>query len=721
MMLKRPLQIWLVFGLALLLVVPAMVLVTIHALDLDRARNELLTQTKEKSRQAQLQDLVTATLWRMDSTLTPLIGPETTRPYVLYQPFLPTSDGSGKQPQRTSPLIPSPLLENPSQFVVIHFQVDDSNRWSSPQTPSGEQCTLAMSCGVPASRLAISSKRLVELQRELDFQSLVRRLPQETLRRYVAADELLAMQSLGSLNVENSLEQRQTRSPNTADFENTTLNRLRGYPLEMSADSNSQQVASDGRDQGDEATQLREATQNEVAQRDVSSNPNEEALSESHSSLQQSSADRESPNQSISPDNPSQQQAESPIPLLSRGGKDWVQRHQAYQSYSESIRNQQTLSVNNALGSQGVVEECIARWTWLNGKLIIARRVVVDGKSFIQGCWIDWPLLKAELLESVSDLISGVDLQPIMTGSDIDPSMSLATIPVSLVITNPDTVLAESKQPLTIESSERGSPIAVTLTAAWICFLLATTAVGLLLMGVIQLSERRGAFVSAVTHELRTPLTTFRMYAEMLARGMVRDEEKKQEYLATLQIEADRLTHLVENVLAYSRLERGRPQRRREKATIEDLLGRMDGRFQDRATQANMSFVVELDDEWRDVVVETDPAALEQILFNLVENACKYARNAKDNRIRLTVSVSRHWWRLELRDYGPGIHGVERRRLFEPFSKSVERAAETAPGVGLGLALCRRLASDLGGRLLLVDMTDELGACFRLELPRAVV
>ena len=63
--------------------------------------------------------------------------------------------------------------------------------------------------------------------------------------------------------------------------------------------------------------------------------------------------------------------------------------------------------------------------------------------------------------------------------------------------------------------------------------LLAALAVGALLLGVVRLSERRASFVSAVTHELRTPLTTFRMYAEMLAEGMVPDEKQKKEYLSS--------------------------------------------------------------------------------------------------------------------------------------------------------------------------------------------
>ncbi len=76
----------------------------------------------------------------------------------------------------------------------------------------------------------------------------------------------------------------------------------------------------------------------------------------------------------------------------------------------------------------------------------------------------------------------------------------------------------------------------------------------MMLRGVLALSERRASFVSAVTHELRSPLTTFRMYAEMLAEGMVRDEQQRDRYLSTLRQEADRLSHLVDNVLQYARL-----------------------------------------------------------------------------------------------------------------------------------------------------------------------
>jgi signal transduction histidine kinase len=207
------------------------------------------------------------------------------------------------------------------------------------------------------------------------------------------------------------------------------------------------------------------------------------------------------------------------------------------------------------------------------------------------------------------------------------------------------------------------------------------------------------------------------MYAEMLAENMVPDAGQRQRYLQTLRIEADRLAHLVENVLQYARLERGRPGHRREAVSLDALLRRCQTRLADRAAQAEMQLEVEIQAADREVEVATDSAAVEQVLFNLVDNACKYAVAAADKRIHLSFEVAPRQVRFIVRDHGPGISWAGRRKLFRPFSKSVHEAASTAPGVGLGLALSKRLAADLDGRLELQSPADG-GAAFVLSLPR---
>src|SRR4029078_45184 len=84
-------------------------------------------------------------------------------------------------------------------------------------------------------------------------------------------------------------------------------------------------------------------------------------------------------------------------------------------------------------------------------------------------------------------------------------------------------------------------------------------------------------------------------------------------------------------------------------------------------------------------------------LFNLVDNAAKYAREAEDRRIQLEGGLNGQLIRLLVRDHGPGMKNGVGWRPMQPFGKSAQESAESAPGVGLGLALCRRLARELGG------------------------
>jgi signal transduction histidine kinase len=113
----------------------------------------------------------------------------------------------------------------------------------------------------------------------------------------------------------------------------------------------------------------------------------------------------------------------------------------------------------------------------------------------------------------------------------------------------------------------------------------------------------------------------------------------------------------------------------------------------------------------------TDVQLVQQILGNLIDNACKYSRAATDHRIWVRIRLAGRYWVAEVEDRGPGIPPGERRSIFKPFRRG--RSAEvTAGGVGLGLALAQRWATLLGGRLMLLCGPEHPGACFRLELPR---
>jgi signal transduction histidine kinase len=346
---------------------------------------------------------------------------------------------------------------------------------------------------------------------------------------------------------------------------------------------------------------------------------------------------------------------------------------------------------------------------WLDGELILARSALSRSGPVVQGVWLDWPHLRASLLGSIADLFPMADLRPITPNAVGDAGRRFATVPAELV---PGRLADDFAGPR--------SPLHLSLALAWSGILLAAAAAAALLHGTLALSERRAAFVSAVTHELRTPLTTFKLYSEMLAEDMVTEPAQRKKYLATLTAEAGRLGHLVENVLAYAQLERGQARQHREHLTVRELVDRLAPRLAERAEQAGLQLAPDTTAPAADAVLEIDVAAVEQILFNLVDNACKYAGpQAADRIIHLEVLPApgpARFATLRVRDHGPGLSKEAARRLFQPFSRSAAAAARGVPGVGLGLALSRRLSRSLGGTLSHdPDITD--GAAFILRLP----
>ena len=408
-----------------------------------------------------------------------------------------------------------------------------------------------------------------------------------------------------------------------------------------------------------------------------------------------------------------QKQRQADLQQRGRGAVEFNERNFAVQQQANVIaRNQDFIQFNTLQMPSTDVSGVLMTPLWIDGSLILARRVTAGGREYVQGCLLDWPGIRASLLDTVEDLLPEADVEPVTSAPGEEEGRMLAALPARLIPGEPIFLEQVGR-----ESPAAGllSPIRLSLGVAWVCTLLAAAAVAAVLWGVMRLADRRASFVTAVTHELRTPLTTFQMYAEMLAEGMVPDEQQQKQYLTTLRAEAVRLTHMVENVLSYARLERGRADGRLESVAVDRLIEPIKDRLAGRAEQAGMTLAVQSDDGAGEAVVRANASAVEQVLFNLVDNACKYANSASDRRIHLLLSANGNTVEVSLRDHGPGISPSVRRRLFRSFSKSAHEAAHTAPGIGLGLALSRRLARDMGGDLR-IDETVSDGARFVLTL-----
>lgn len=392
----------------------------------------------------------------------------------------------------------------------------------------------------------------------------------------------------------------------------------------------------------------------------------------------------------------------------SRKGQEKIPSLKGVKSKS-AISKIETLNNSNLVDSSNLVrDEMISitpfQPTWLDNELFLVRLVQGTQSRRYQAVWLDREKLRAELTEQIPTDLAGLRLVPSLKGGDTP--FALVSLPWHL-----------EKHTMTTVPLPKDSPVYQSLIVGWIATIAALVALFILLRCVMRLSERRAAFVSSVTHELRTPLTTFRLYSEMLADGMVTDEEQKQEYLRTMLGESERLNHLVENVLSYSRIERGNARAQTEKLAVRVLIDRIRPVILRRVDQEDAALSVDLPDDLGEV--ETDVTAVEQILFNLIDNACKYGLpNSGAGHITLTAKRTNKGVIFEVSDDGRGIVPKERRRLFRAFHKSAQDAAHSKPGVGLGLALCRRLARALGGELSL-EKSAGSGARFQLMIPAA--
>ncbi|MBB5034857.1 sensor histidine kinase [Prosthecobacter vanneervenii] len=725
---RKPLHIWITFIACLGLLLAAMAWVSWHTLALEHER-------ETAAREAEEQERTRLALWRLDFQASALLIRENSRPSYDFRPFHSPEGLVSKAYDNVAKgevLLPSPLLSEVPEHVLLHFQMDARGQVFSPQVPQNGERALALAQFINGDELIRSEQRLSSL-RELLARPMQVIQPQRE-RSYLPWQSM--MRKASSTHEPSSVLNRQLLAEAACitrfDFDDAKVSETKGNDANMPRNPawNAQQSQA-------AAQQLSlNSLENYSRNRAVSQQAEEAIKQQPMIKLKQGSgtlalAKEEDKVPAAKPvpapalkkaDNASASSAPPPKSAViaekapaDMPGKQALADASAAASTaaaapapppaappSTATTRKNATTTNSSQPFRGV---------WIGDHLMLTREALVDGVRMVQGVWLDWPSVRASLLREITDLFPDARLEPApnaITGTrpDDDP-LRFAALPVRLV---PGTI---ALPPLPF-----WTPLRRSLGIALACGLLAAVAVGLVLFGTVALSERRADFVSAVTHELRTPLTTFRLYSEMLADGMVTDEAQRKTYLDTLTAEAGRLSHLVENVLAYARLERGSAKARAESITIGTLLERVLPRLQQRADDCGMTVQVQATEADRKTQLHVDAAAVEQILFNLVDNACKYAApRAAQPVIHLEADTSGKFAMLRVRDHGGGISRSERRRIFHPFHKSASQAAHSAPGVGLGLALCRRLAAALGGTITL-DSTHKDGACFLLRLPK---
>lgn len=345
------------------------------------------------------------------------------------------------------------------------------------------------------------------------------------------------------------------------------------------------------------------------------------------------------------------------------------------------------------------------------GNFYILRQVHTSRGVYLQGALMNMDSLNRRLPAQVTKLLPQSRL------STFDPAAppEEARMPGTLRFANAPLVFQPGDTGA-VPLQDHKKMLTWTLTLIWSMVLLGAAGVIWLMLGTFRLEQRRGDFVSAVTHELRTPLTSFSLYTEMLEDGMVPDQ-KKPEYYANMQRECRRLEHLIDNVLAYSKLQRNAIRRTRDTLTCQELFEPIAEKIERRLREAGINFSFALAQPIRILPIHTDAVSVEQIMDNLTSNAIKYAKG-ENAKVQLTVQADRHNIVIRFRDNGPGISPKNRKLVFKPFRRTKDATNSRKPGVGLGLALAKDTARSLGGDLKL-EFGTLGGASFLLTIPKS--
>jgi two-component system phosphate regulon sensor histidine kinase PhoR len=230
-----------------------------------------------------------------------------------------------------------------------------------------------------------------------------------------------------------------------------------------------------------------------------------------------------------------------------------------------------------------------------------------------------------------------------------------------------------------------------------------------------RMSALKSEFVANVSHELKTPLALVRMFGEMLQSGRVASEQKRQEYLDIIVQESERLSSLIENVLDFARVERGRESYDFAQGDVGEAVTRAANVYRYRAEREGVELTVEVGDPLPHARI--DERAIQLAVINLVDNALKYA---KDGKV-ITISATREEDAIAVRviDRGPGVPREDRERIFERFVRGThvdESGHAPVRGSGIGLALVKHIAESHGGRAW-VESDGGRGSTFILRIP----
>jgi two-component system sensor histidine kinase KdpD len=227
----------------------------------------------------------------------------------------------------------------------------------------------------------------------------------------------------------------------------------------------------------------------------------------------------------------------------------------------------------------------------------------------------------------------------------------------------------------------------------------------------LETDRLRSALLTSISHDLKTPLAAILGSAGMMRQfGGTLSDGEKADLLSTIVDESERLNRFIANLLDMTKLESGAvvPQ------TGPHDLGEIVGSALRRAGKILSRHNVELELASGLPMLELDAVLFEQVLFNILDNAAKYAPAG--------TTIGIHGWRdngsvcLQILDEGDGIPAADLERIFDKFYR-VQKGDQVRAGTGLGLAISRGFVEAMHGTISAANRTDRSGAVFTITLP----
>lgn len=218
----------------------------------------------------------------------------------------------------------------------------------------------------------------------------------------------------------------------------------------------------------------------------------------------------------------------------------------------------------------------------------------------------------------------------------------------------------------------------------------------------LNLSKMKSYFMSTVSHEFKSPLTSIRQMAEMLVHRRVPSAERQHKYHTTILQQSERLSHLIDNILDFSKMEGGRKVFHFERADITPVVENIVDSFKEHTALQGYNISFSVPEPVPEVVFDSE--AIEQVLHNLLDNAFKYSGESRDIVVQLLTKGKNVI--INVKDHGIGIRKEDLDKIFSRFYRAGKELTQTVKGSGIGLTIVKQIVEAHNGT---IDVESEIG------------